>query len=194
MNCYTPDFPVPHSLREFAQTHVSWVSDAIQLSHPLSSPSPLALNLSHHQGLPTSQFFASGSQSIGASASVLPMNWKGWFPLGLTGLICLLSKGLSRVFSCTTVWKHQFFSIQPPLWTKLSHPYMTTGKTIALTIKTFIGKVMSLLFNTLSRFVITVLPKSKYLLISWLQSPSTLILEPKKVRSDSFHFFPLYLS
>ena len=90
-------------------------------------------------------------QRIGASASasVLPMNIQGWFPLGLTGLISLKSKGLSRIFSRTTVQKHQFFSAQPSLWSN-SHLYMTTGKTIALTRWTFVGKVMSLLFNTLN--------------------------------------------
>ena len=128
---------------------------------------------------PVSQFFASGSQSIGvsASASVLPMNIQDWFPLGLTGLISLQSKGLLRVFSNTTVQKHQFFCAQ------LSHPYMTTGKTIALTRRTFVGIVMSLLFNMLSRLVIAFLPRSKCLLISWWQSPSAVILEPKKIKS-----------
>ena len=101
-----------------------------------------------------SQFFTSGGQSFGvsASASVLSMNIQDWFPLGLTGWISLQSKGLSRVFSNTTVQKHQFFGAQPYLWPN-SHiyPYMTTGKAIALTIWTFVGKGMSLLFNTLSR-------------------------------------------
>ena len=92
---------------------------------------------------PVSWLFASGVQSIGASASVIPMNIQGWFPLELTGLISLLSKGLSRVFSSTTVERHQFFSTQPFL---LSHPYVTTGRTIALNILTFVGKEMSLLF------------------------------------------------
>ena len=77
---------------------------------------------------------------------------------------------------------------------KLSHPHTTTGETIALTRQTCVGKMMSLLFNTLSKFVIAILPKSKHLLISWLQSPSVLILEPKKIKSDSFHIFPIYLS
>ena len=93
MDCSTPGFPVLHYLLEFAQTHVHWVGDAIQ-PHPVSSPSP-ALNLSQHQGLfPMSWLFASSGQSIGASASasVLPMNIQGWFPLGLTGLIYLLAK------------------------------------------------------------------------------------------------------
>ena len=76
---------------------------------------------------------------------------------------------------------------------QLSHPYMTTGKTIALTRQTFVGQVMSLLFNMLSRLVITFLPRSKHLLISWLQSPSAVISEPKKIVSHCFHCFPIYL-
>ena len=122
-----------------------------------------------------SWLFISGGQNIGASASVLPMNTQGCFSLGLTGLIFLQSKGLSRVFSNNTVQKHQFFGTQPSLW---STSMMTTGKTIALTIRTFVGKVMSWLFNMLSRFAIAFLPRSKHLLISWLQSPSAVILSP----------------
>ena len=92
------------------------------------------------------------------------------------------SKGLARVFSNTTVQKlrHSAFLI-----VQLSHPSITTGKTIALTRWTFVDKVMSLLFNMLSRLVITLLPRSKRLLISWLQSPSAVILEPKKIKSDT---------
>ena len=90
---------------------------------------------------PMSQLFTSYGQSIGASASVLPMNIQGWFPLGK-----LQFKGLSRVFSSTTVWKHQFFGAQPPAITSIHD----CGKTIALTIRTFVSKLMSLLFNTLS--------------------------------------------
>ena len=128
-----------------------------------------------------SQIFTSGGQSIGvsASASVLPMNIQDRFPLGLTDLISLQFKGLSRVFSNTTALILQcsaFFIVQ------LSHLYMTTGKTIALTRLTFVGKVMSLLFIMLSRLVIAFLPRSKSLLISWLQSPSAVILEPKKIK------------
>ena len=139
------------------------------------------------ESFPMSWLFASDGQSTGASASasVLPMNIQGWFPLGLTGLISLKSKGLSRIFSNTAVQKHQFFRAQPSLWFN-SHPYMTTGKTIALTIWTFVSKVLSLLFNMLSRFVIAFLPRNKCLLISWLQSPSAVILEPKKVKAASF--------
>ena len=119
---------------------------------------------------PVSQLFATGDQSIGASASasVLPMTILVWFPLGLTGLISLLSEGHSRVFSSIT-----FESIDSSMLSLLYDPaltlYMTTGKTITLTIWTFVGKVMSLLFNMLSRFVIAFLPRSKCLLISWLQ-------------------------
>ena len=132
--------------------------------HPTSSSSviPFSFRL---QSLPASgsfqmsQFFPSGGQSIGvsASASVLPMNIQDWFPLGWTGWISLQSKGLSWVFSNTTVQKHQFFFFfffkASVLWcsaffiVQLSHPYMTTGKTIAFTRKTFVGKVMSLFFN-----------------------------------------------
>ena len=116
MNCSTPSFPVLHYLPEFAQTHVHWVGDSIQPSYPLSSPSPPALNLSQHQGLSQWVGSASGGQSIGASASVFLMNIQGWFPLGLTGLLSLQSKGLLGVFSSTTVQKPQFFSVQPSLW------------------------------------------------------------------------------
>ena len=103
-----------------------------------------------------------GGQNTGASAlaSVLPMNIRGWFSLRLTGLISLLSKGLSRVFSNITVQKHQFFSTQVSV--QLSHLYMTTGKTIALTRRTFDDKVTSLLFNMLSRLVTAFLPRSKH--------------------------------
>ena len=132
-----------------------------------------------------SQFFASGGHGIGVSplAAFLPKNIQDWFPLGWTSWISLLSKGLSRVFSqhhsskASILWRSAFFIFQ------LSHPYMTTGKTIALNRCTFVGKLRSLLFNILSRLVITFLPRSKHLLISWLQSPSAVILEPKKIKS-----------
>ena len=108
------------------------------------------------------------------------MNSQGWFPLGLTGFISLQSKGLSSVFCSTIIQKHQFFSTQPSL---ASHLYMTAGKNIALTIQIFVRKVMSLLFNTLSRLVIAFLTRNKRLLISWLRSPCAVILEPKKRKS-----------
>ena len=99
MDCSTPGFPVLYYDLEFAQTHIHWVNDAIQSSHPLLSPSHPALNLSQHQGLFQSWIFTSDGQSIGASASAsdLPMNSQSWFPLGFTGLISLQSKGLSKV-------------------------------------------------------------------------------------------------
>ena len=143
-----------------------------------------------------SQLLTSGGQSIGVSAStsVLPMNIQDWFSLGWTGWISLQSNGLSIESllqyhsSKASILHHSaFFMVQ------LSHPYMTSGKTIALTRWTFVGKVMSLLFNILSRLVITFLPRSKGLLISWLQSPSAVILEPPKIKSVSIHRFPIYL-
>ena len=100
MDCSTLGFPVLHHLLEFAKTHVQWVGDAIQISHPLSS---CLESFPASGSFLRSQLFASGGQSASASASVLPMNIQGWFPLGLTGLISLQSKGLSRVFSNTTV-------------------------------------------------------------------------------------------
>ena len=114
------------------------------------------------------QLFASGGQSIGVSAStsVYPLNTQDWFPLGWTGWISLQSKGLS-------IFQHSVFFI-----VQLSHPYMTTGKTIAFITWTFVGKEMSLLFNMMFRLVITFLPRS--LLISPLRSPSAVILELKK--------------
>ena len=137
----TPALPVYHQLPEFTQTHVHRVGDAIQPSHPLLFPSPPAPNPSQHQGLPVSQLFAWGGQSIGVSAlaSVLPKNTQDWPPLGWIGWISLQSKRLSRVFSNTTVQKHQFFG-SAFVTVQLSHPYMTTGKTIALTRRTFVGK------------------------------------------------------
>ena len=111
-----PGFCVLHHLLELAQTHVHLVGDAIQLSHPLSSSAPV-LNLSQHPGsFLMSRLLASGGQSIGASASVLPMNIQDWFPLGSTGLISLQFKGLLRVFSHFPIQKHQFFGAQPSLW------------------------------------------------------------------------------
>ena len=118
------------------------------------------------------------------------MNIQDWFTLGLTGLISLLSKGLSRVFSSTTIWKYQFFSTQPSLWSNY-HIHIITGKTIALTIWTFFSKVISLLYIMLSRFVIAFFsPRSKCVLISWLQSPPAVILDPKKTKSVTVSTFP----
>ena len=115
MDCGTPGLPVHYQLPEFTQTHIHWFSDAIQPSHPLSSPSPPAFSLSQHQGL--FQWVISLHQMaevlrVSASASLLPMSIQDWFPLGCTGWISLQSKGLWRVFSNTTVQKHQFFGAQ----------------------------------------------------------------------------------
>ena len=114
MDCSMPSLPAHHQFLEFNQTHVHWVGDDIQPSHPLSSPSSPTFNLFQHQGLFKWVIFTSGDQSIGVSAStsVLPMNMQDWSPLGWTGWISLQSKGLARVFSNITVQKHQFFSAQ----------------------------------------------------------------------------------
>ena len=113
MNRSTPGLPVHHHLPEFTQTHIHRVGDAIQPSHPLSSPSP-APNPSQHQSFPMSQLFTWGGQSTAVStlASFLPKKSQGWSPLEWTDWISLQSKGLLRVFSNTTVQKHQFFSAQ----------------------------------------------------------------------------------
>ena len=278
MNHSMPCLPVHHQLPESTQTHVHWVSDAIPPSHPLSSPSPPALNISQHQGLFKRVLYTSAGQNIGVSAStsVLPMNTQDWSPLIWTSCISLQSKGLLQHHSskASILWHSAFFIVQ------FSHLYMTTGKTIVSTRQTFVDKVMSLLFNTLSRLVIrrrqwhptpvllpgkshgwrslegcspwsswgsdmterlhfhfllscigegngnplqcsclenprdggawwvaiygvtqsrtllkwlssssrlviTFFPRSKCLLISWLQSPSALILEPNKIKSDT---------
>ena len=117
MNCSMPGLLVHPKLPDFTQTHVHWVGDAIQPSHPLLAPSP-ASNPSQHQSFPMSQLFTWGGQSIGvsASASVLPMNTQDWSPLEWTGWISLQFKGLSRVFSNTTVQKHKFFGAQLSSW------------------------------------------------------------------------------
>ena len=128
-----------------------------------------------------SQFFAPGGQSIGVSASalVLPMNIRTYFPyIDLLSVQGTLKSLLQQLSSKASILLCSAFVI-----VQLSHPYMTTGKTIALTRRTFVGKVMSLLFNILSRLGITFLPRSKHLLISWLQSPSVVILEPRKIKS-----------
>ena len=146
MDCSTPGFPVHHQLPELAQTHLHRVSDAIQPSHPLSSPSPPAFNLFQHQGL--FQWVSSSDRvakllEFQLQHQSFSVNIQDWFPLGWTGWISLQSKGLSRVLqhhsSKASILRHSaFFIIQ------LSHPYMTTGKTIALTRQTSVGKVMSL--------------------------------------------------
>ena len=173
MDCSMPGFTILHYLPEFAQTHVLWVWDANQVSHPLSSPFYSCLQSFPASGsLPMSLRFASGVQSIGASAStsVLPMNIQDLFPLGLTGLIYLHPRG-SQESSLTLQFKSINYSV-------LSFPMvqLTTihdcWKTIALTRWTFVSREIALLFNMLFRFVIAFLPGSKPLLISLLQSVS----------------------
>ena len=147
------------------------------ISSPVSSSCPQSFPASG--SFPMSQYFALGGQNIGVStsASVLPMNIQDWFPLGWTGWISLQSKGPHHSSKASILQCSAFFIVQ------LSHPYMTTGKTIALTRRTFVGKVMSLLFNMLSRLVTAFIPRNKRLLISWLQSPSAVILEPQNIKS-----------
>ena len=115
-DCSTPGFPVLHHLSELAYIHVQWVSDAIQPSCPVVPFSSCLQSFPPSRSFLMSRLFTSGGQHIGASASVRPMNIQDWFPSGLTGLISLQSRGLSRVFSNTTVQNHQFFSAQPSSW------------------------------------------------------------------------------
>ena len=149
---------------------------------------------------PMSRLFASGGQSTGASASAsdLPMNIQGWFPLVLIDLLAVQGTRKSLLWhynsKASILQRSAFFVVQ------VSHPYMTTGKNkkkqkkqIDLTIWTFVSKVISLLFNVLSRFVIAFLPRRKCLLISWLKSLSTVILESKKIKSVTASIFPIYL-
>ena len=142
-----------------------------------------------------SQLSASGGQSIGSfSFNISSSNEHPELISFRMDWLDLLAaqRTLNRLFQHhsskpSVLWCLAFFIVQ------LSHPYMTTGKTIALTRQTFVGKVMSLLFNMLSRLVIAFLPRSKRLLLSWLQSPSAVILEPRKIISHCFHCFPIYL-
>ena len=180
--------PVLHSLLEFAQTHVHWVSDAIQQSHHLSSPSP-ALSLSQHQGLFQ---WVNSSHEL---AKVLEFQLRpsnehpglisfrmDWLDLPRDSQESSPTPQLKRINSLA------LSSLYSPTLTSI-HDYW---KTIALTRWTFVGKVISLLLNMLSRLVITFLPRSKRLLISWLQSPSAVILEPKNKVWHCFHSFPIY--
>ena len=180
-DCSTPDLPLYHQLPEFTQTHVDWVDNAIQPSHLLSSPSPPAFNLSQHQGLlkwvkPSHQLakvleFQLQHQSFQCTFRLISFRM-GWLDLlAVQGTLkSLLQHHCSKasILQCSA-----FFIVQ------ISHPYMTPGKTITLTRRTFVDKVVSLLFNMLSRLVIAFLPRSKHLLISWLKSPSAVSLEPK---------------
>ena len=168
MDCSTPGFPFHHQLPELAETHVHIVGDAIYPSHPLSSPSPPAFNLSQHQGL------FQWVSSLHLVAKVLEFQLQHQFFNEYSGLIFFWMDWLDLLevqgtlkslhqhhSSKASILRHSaFFTVQ------LSHPYMTTGKSIALTGWTFIGKVMSLLFNSLSRLVIAFLSRSTRFLIS----------------------------
>ena len=191
MDCSIPVFPVHHQFPEPTQTHVHHVVDAIQPSHPLSSPSPPTFNLSQHQGLFK---WVNSSHEV---AKVLEFQLQhqsfqwifrtdsfrmDWFDLlAVQGTLKNLLQHHSS--KASILWHSAFFIVQ------LSYPYLTTGKTIALTRQTFVGKVMSLLFNMLSSLVITFLPKGKHLLISCLQSPLAVILEPPKIKSLTVSLF-----
>ena len=196
MDCSMPGIPVHHQLPELIQTYVHWVSDVIQPSHPLSSPSRPAFNLSQHQGL--FKWVSSSHQVTKVLEFQLQhqsFQWifrtdflrVDWFDLlAVQGTLKSLLQHHS--WKASILWCSAFFIVQ------LSYPYMTPGKTIALPRRTFVGKVMSLLFNMLSRLVITFLQRSKHLLISWLWSPSAVILEPpQNIVFHCFHCFPIYL-
>ena len=191
MDCSTPSFPILHQLPELAQTHVYQVGDAIQPSRPLSSSSPPAFNLSQHKGL--FQWVSSSHQVAKELELQLQHQSFQWiFRIDWLDLLAVqgtLKSLLQHYSSKPSILRHSaFFTVQ------LLYPYMTTGKTRALTKWTCFGKVMSLLFNTLSRFVIAFLPRSKHLLISWLQSPFAVILEPQKNKvCHCFRCFPIYL-
>ena len=179
MNRSTPGLPVHHQLLEFTETHVHWVSDAIQPSHPLLFPPSIfpSIWVFSNESFICIRWpkYWSFSFSISPSNeySVLISFRMDW--LGLLAVQGILKSLLQHHRSKASILRCSAF-----LMVQLSHPYMTTGKTIALTRWTFVCKVMSLPFNMLSRLVITFLPRSKRLLISWRQSPSAVILSPAK--------------
>ena len=183
MDCSAPSLPVHHQLPELAQTHVHQVSDAIQPSHPLSSPLLLPSVFPASGSFPVkSVLYVRWPKYWSFSFSISPSNeYSGLISFRMDWLDLLAVQGtlkslLQHHSSKASILQHSaFFMVQ------LSHPYMTTGKTKALTRQTFVDKVMSLLFNMLSGLVITFLPRSKHLLISWLKSPSAVILEPQMI-------------
>ena len=194
MDYSMPGLPVPHHFLKFAQIHVHCINDAIQPSHlltPLFSFCPQYFPAS--KTFPMTQLPTLGDQNTGASASpsVLPVSIQGWFSLRLTWFDLLAVQGTlmsllqHQSSKASILWFSAFFMVQ------LSQLYLTTEKTIAFTIWTFVGRVMFLLFNILSRFVIAFLPRSNCILISWLESSSTVILEPKKRRLSLLPLFPL---
>ena len=196
VDCSKPGLPVPHHLPKFAQVHVHCINDAIQpsdFSDTLFSFCPQSFPASGT--FPVSPLFTSDDQNIGVQLQHSPSyEYSGLISLKIDWFDLLTVRGTLRSLlqhhssKASILWCSAFFMVQ------LSEPYVTTGKIIVLTIWTFVGRVMSLFFNMLSRFVITFLPRSKLLLISWLQSPSAVILEPPKEEiCHSFHLFPLYL-
>ena len=176
---------VHHQLPESTQIHVHRVSDVIQPSHPLSSTPLQAVNPSQHQGFYyESALCIRWSKYSSFNFNISPSNeYPGLIAFRMGWLDLLADQGTLKSLlqhhtsKGSILWHSALFIVQ------LSHPYIITGKTIALTRRTFVDKVMSLLFNMLSRLVITFLPRSKCLLISWLQSPSSVILEPRKIKS-----------
>ena len=194
MDCSTPGLPVHHQVPEFTQTHVHWVGDAIQPPHPLSSlllPSLIFPSIRVFSN--ESALRMRWSKYWSFSFNISPSNeYSGLISFRVDWLDLLAVQGtlkslLQHHSSKPSILQHSAFFI-----VQLSHPYMTTGKTIALTRWTFIGKVMSLLFNMLSRLFITFLPRSKHLLISWWQSPSAVIWEPPKTVCHCFQFPHLF--
>ena len=191
MDCSMPGFSIHHQLPELTQTHVHWVSDAIQPSHLLLSPSSPTFNVSQHQG--QSILCVRWPKCWSFSFSISPFNeYSGLISFKTDWLDLFAVQGTLKSLQHHSS-KASFLQCSAFLIVQLSHTYMTTGKTIALTRRTFVGKVMSLLFNMLSILVIAFLPRSKCLLISWLLSPSTVILKPKKIVCHCFHCFPIYL-
>ena len=182
--CSTPGCTVQHQLLELAQTHVHWDGDAIQPSQSLSSPSPPDFSLSQHK----SQLFASvfwWPKHWSFSFSISPSNeYSGLISFRIDWLDLLAVQGTLKSLLQHQSSKALILQRSALFIVQLSHPYLTTGNTTALTIWTIVGKLMSLLFNVLSRFVIAFLPRSKCLLISWLQSPSAVISEPKKINKQ----------
>ena len=185
MVCSMPGFPVHHQLPELAQTHVHRVGDTIQhliLCHPLLfllSIFPSIRVFSNDSVLcirwPKYSSFSFSTSPSNEYSRLISFRIDGFDLLaGQRTLKSLLQHHSSKT---STLWHSAFFMVQ------LSHPYLTTRKTIALTIWTFVSKIMSLPLNMLSRFVIAFPPRSKHLLISWLQSPSAVILEPKNIKS-----------
>ena len=196
MNRNMSSLPVHHQLTEFTQTHVHWVSDAIQPSHLCRSLLLLPLILPSIRVLSNeSTLHMRWPKYWSFSFSIIPSKeHPGLISFRMDWLDLFAVRGTLKSFlqhhssKASILLSSAFFTVQ------LSHPYMTIRKTIALTEWTFVGKVMSLLLNMLSRLLITFLPRSKCLLISWLQSPSAVILEPRKIKSDTFHCFPIYFS